>query len=108
MYLPFNENIVTKDSYIIQNDAGDKLVEVTRKASYPIYVKDEKRYGVQMGNTLVYIPKSAIAATKQADNTSEPVAKQIPVSCITISIPEKTVRSRKTETGWRSMILKHS
>ena len=66
-------------SYIIQNDAGDKLVEVTRKASYPIYVKDEKRYGVQMGNTLVYIPKSAIAATKQADNTGEPVAKQIPV-----------------------------
>ena len=27
VYLPFNENIVTKDSYIIQNDAGDKLVE---------------------------------------------------------------------------------
>ena len=43
VYLPFNENIVTRDSYVIQNEAGNKLAEVTRKASYPIYVKDEDR-----------------------------------------------------------------
>ena len=49
VYLPFNENIVTRDSYVIQNEAGNKLAEVTRKASYPIYVKDEDRYGVQLG-----------------------------------------------------------
>ena len=79
VYLPFNENIVTRDSYVIQNEAGNKLAEVTRKASYPIYVKDEDRYGVQLGNALVYIPKYAVAATRHADNTSEPIAKQIPV-----------------------------
>ena len=79
VYLPFNENIVTKDRYILEDEAGNKLAEVSRKAAYSIYVKDEKRYGVQIGDTLVYIPKSAVAGTQHADNTSEPIAEQIPV-----------------------------
>ena len=79
VYLPFNENIVTKDSYAIEDETGNKLAEVTHKASYPIYVKDEDRYGVLIQNKLVYIPKSAVAETQKSDNNSEPTAKQLPV-----------------------------
>lgn len=79
VYLPFNENIVTRDSYTIEDEAGNRLAEVTQKASYPIYVKDKERYGIQIEDQLVYISKAAVAKSEYAENNSEPIAEQIPV-----------------------------
>ena len=87
VYLPFNENIVTRDSYVIQNEAGNKLAEVTRKASYPIYVKDEDRYGVQ----LKYLKEHNYVTLRMQDVENFLDGKvQLPKNSVSITIDDGT------------------
>lgn len=79
IYLPFNENIVTKQAYTLRDEQGKEVAVLKTSASYPIYIKDEQRYGIQLNKHMLYINKADVANIKQADNNKEEVAKTIPV-----------------------------
>ncbi len=78
-YLPFNETITTNDSYTLKDGDGNALVTMNQKDSYPIYMKNKKTIGVMVNDQLYFIDQKDIKETKQADNTKEEAAKDVPV-----------------------------
>lgn len=78
-YLPFQENLNTKDNYALY-DENDKIVyEFTQGSSYPIYIKDNDRFGVVMQDRIYYIHSSDIKDFSEQVNTVEEAASNIPV-----------------------------
>lgn len=78
-YLPFNESIITKDSYTLKDRDKNSLVTINQKDDYPIYMKDEDTIGVMIHEQLYFIDQQDIKEIKQRDNTLEEAAKDVPV-----------------------------
>lgn len=79
VYLPFNENAVTKAPYVLEDADGNPLATLQNATSYPIYVKEEDRYGINIHDHLVYLPVSSVEKTVEAQNNTQPIATEIPV-----------------------------
>ncbi|RGC49202.1 polysaccharide deacetylase family protein [Absiella sp. AM29-15] len=78
-YLPFNESIITKDTYTIKDMENKNLVVMHQAHIYPIYMKDKDRIGVMIDDQMYFIDQQDIKETKQVENTKEEVAKDVPV-----------------------------
>lgn len=78
-YVPFNESLTTQQEYHIIDKENKKIASMNSSAVYPIYVKEEKRYGVMIHNQIVYIAKSDITDIKDVQNTRMKTADSIPV-----------------------------
>lgn len=78
-YLPFNESIVTKDTYTIKDMENKNLVAMYQACTYPIYMKDNDRIGIMIDDQMYFIDQQDIKETKQAENTKEEIAKDVPV-----------------------------
>ncbi|MBP5683651.1 MAG: polysaccharide deacetylase family protein, partial [Bacilli bacterium] len=78
-YIPFNENIVTKDTYTIYHQDGSKFYTLSEKAEYPIIIKEDNAYYVEFNNELVYILKEDVEEIKENQNTDLIPVSSIPV-----------------------------
>ena len=70
-YLPFNTNIVTKDSFTIYLD-GDKFITINKSMEFPVIINNyNDKYYVEYNNRLVSIKKDDIQSTKESKNTDK-------------------------------------
>ncbi|MBR2809248.1 MAG: polysaccharide deacetylase family protein [Erysipelotrichaceae bacterium] len=79
--LPWNQNVVTNETYEIQDLKGRVVMSINSSDEYPLFVldsEDDARYGVEINNMLYYIPKDQ-AILKDADNGTSAVASDLPV-----------------------------
>lgn len=67
-YIPFNENIITKDYYKMYY-SDNTYIELDESKSYPIIIKDDTKYGVEFNNNLVYINKDDVKEIVSSKNT---------------------------------------
>ncbi len=78
-YIPFNENIVTKDEYIIYHENNNKYYKLTESTEYPIIIKDTDKYYFEFEKELVYVLKTDVKETKKATNTKKYNVSNVPV-----------------------------
>ncbi len=78
-YIPFNENIVTKDEYIIYHEDGNKYYKMGESGEYPIIIKMTDKYYFEYDDELVYVMKDDVKETKKAENTKAKATTSIPV-----------------------------
>ncbi len=70
-YLPFNSNIVTKDTFTMYVD-DNKLITLNKEMEFPILINNfEDKYYVEYNNMLVSISKDDVSKTKENKNTDK-------------------------------------
>lgn len=78
-YLPFNENIVTKDSFKLYQD--EKLIfEVYSKLDTPIIEKDDNGYFIEFNDELYFIKNDDVLNTYEKENTTLVESTSVPVT----------------------------
>lgn len=77
-YIVFNENCVTEDKTIFYDKDFNYLYEVNESIDLPIYIKEDKYYGVEFNDELVYLKKDEVDVVS-SNNTEEKNAESIPV-----------------------------
>ena len=78
-YIPFNENIVTNDEYIIYHEDGNKYYKMGESGEYPIIIKMSDKYYFEYKDELVYVMKDDVKETKKAENTKVTPTTKVPV-----------------------------
>ena len=70
-YLPFNSNIVTKDSFTMYLD-NDKYLTLDKEMEFPIIINNyDDKYYVEYNNKLVSISKDDVSKTVESKNTDK-------------------------------------
>ena len=70
-YLPFNSNIVTKDSFTLYS-GDNKLITINKEMEFPILINNfEDKYYIEYNNMLVNISKDDVSKTKESKNTEK-------------------------------------
>ena len=70
-YIPFNENIVTKDTTNFYDDKNNLIYSIDKSFDLPIIVKKENIYGIEFNNRLLYVKKDDVKETKENKNTDK-------------------------------------
>ena len=71
-YIPFNKNVVTKDSYTLYHADGSKAYTFKESKEFPIVINNyEDRYYVNYEDELMYIVKDDVKETKNSTNSSK-------------------------------------
>lgn len=78
-YIPFNENIVTKEEFALYNDKGNKVYTINDIANFPIIIKDDDKYYVEYDNMLLYILDDDVDRIIETINTDVANTKGIPI-----------------------------
>lgn len=78
-YIPFNENIITKNITKFYNDNNRLVYIINKSLSLPILIKYDDSYGVIYNNRLLKIRKDDIEKIVESKNTSLIPAKEIAV-----------------------------
>ena len=58
-YIPFNENIETKDEVTFYKD-GKKLYTLNKSLTLKVYIKENDYYGVEFNNELLEVKKEVL------------------------------------------------
>ena len=78
-YIPYNENIVTKENVKFYDEDNNLVYSFNSIFELPIIIKDENRYGVEYSNRLLYINKEDVKEIKENNNTDLTNTKSIAV-----------------------------
>ena len=78
-YIPFNENIITNDEYIIYHNDDTKYYKLSESSEYPIIIKKSDKYYFEYQDELVYVMKDDVKETKKAENTKATPVSSVPV-----------------------------
>src|SRR5699024_1596719 len=78
-YIPFNENIITKDVFTVYNDKVEKVYTIHDILNTPIIIKEDDKYYVEYDNKLLYILKSDVEEIVKNTNTSMNNTTGIPI-----------------------------
>lgn len=78
-FVPYNENIQTNSSYRLYDEASQEIASVMVATSYPIYIKEEQRYGINLDGHLFYVDKNDVESVVPTMNSDAEVAKEVPV-----------------------------
>lgn len=70
-YIPFNENIITKEKTSFYDENNNLLYTLETSYELPIIIKDDNKYGVEFNNELLYINESDVKEIKAANNTEQ-------------------------------------
>lgn len=70
-YIPFNQNIKTKDKTSFYDDNKNLVYTFNKSYDLPIIIKDSDRYGVEFNNRLLYILKDDVKETYDHKNTDK-------------------------------------
>ena len=77
-YIPFNQNIVTADTYKVYfNDL--EYIEINESNTYPIIIKQDNKYGIELNDHLVYINKEDVKEIVESNNSELNTLKEIAV-----------------------------
>ena len=74
-YIPFNENVVTKDFTTFYDEKG-LVYKLNKGINLPLLIKDTDKYYVEYNNQLLYIKKDE-SSLKDNQNTKEKVRENI-------------------------------
>lgn len=70
-YVPFNINVVTKDSFTLYN-GDNKLITLNKEMEFPVIINNyENKYYVEYNNMLVSISKDDVSKTIDNKNTDK-------------------------------------
>ena len=78
-YLPFNENIITKDKINLYKN-NNLVYELKTKLDTPIIIKDDTSKYIEFDNELYLIKNEDIESTYQKENTNLKEATSVPVT----------------------------
>ena len=78
-YIPFNENIITNDEYIIYHNDDTKYYKLSESSEYPIIIKKSDKYYFEYQDELVYVMKDDVKETKKVENTKDTPVSSVPV-----------------------------
>lgn len=78
-YIPFNENINTKDVTNFYDAEGNLVYSFNKKYSLPIIVKDTDKYGIEYNNELLYVYSEDISEIISNTNTDKSNASGVGV-----------------------------
>lgn len=78
-YLPFQENLKTKKNYTLYDEAGKAIAQINKSSEFPIYMKDQDRYGIRIKDTLYFIKAEDSDGIAAADNGTSAYADRVPV-----------------------------
>lgn len=76
-YIPFNENIVTKENATFYNDKDEIVYSFNKSFDLPILIKDNDKYYVDYHNQLLYVKKDEVKEVKEVKNIELKVRKNI-------------------------------
>ncbi len=81
--IPYAAEIVTSDTYHLQDERGNTIAELNRSDRWPVYVKplqEDARYGIKLQNAIYYIDQSEVTS-EEATGTEPAVslAQEVPV-----------------------------
>ena len=80
-YIPFNQNIVTKDEFSLYDD-DNKVYSFKESMNFPIIIKnDDGKYYVEFNNRLLYVLKEDIKEIVNANNTNSKNASKVTTLC---------------------------
>lgn len=68
-YIPFNENIITKDKISFYDENDNLVLELNNEHNLPIIIKEDAKYGVEFNNRLLYVKKEDIENVVENKNT---------------------------------------
>ncbi len=69
-YIPFNQNIKTKDEVSFYDKFGNYLYTINKSYDFAIIIKDTNRYGIEFANQLLYIKEDDIGSIYDHHNTN--------------------------------------
>lgn len=80
-YIPFNENILTSNTTSFYKDANcdELLFSINKGYDLPILQKEKDSYGVEILDSLAFVIKETVTEIKENTNTTEKIAKDVPV-----------------------------
>lgn len=78
-YIPFNENINTKETTSFYNSEGNLVYSFKKNYSLPIIIKDSDRYGVEFNGELLYVKSEDVLETIDSSNTEKKNASGVGV-----------------------------
>ena len=68
-YIPFNKNIITKDTTNFYDEKGNLIYTFTKSFNMPIIINKKETYGVEFNNRLLYVKEEDVLETKENKNT---------------------------------------
>lgn len=77
-YIPFNENIVTKNITNLYNQNG-LVYSINKSFEFPIIIKDNKKYFIEYLNQLFYVLEDDVEKIVNEKNNEENTAQRIAV-----------------------------
>lgn len=81
-YIPFNKNVVTKESYTLYNEKGEKTYTFNQVAEYPILINDyDGKYYVEYQNRLMYLLKDDVEKIVNHNNSTKKNASHVTTLC---------------------------
>ena len=78
-YIPFNQNVKTKDKVSFYDKSGKYLYTINKSYDFAIIIKDTDRYGIEFANQLLYIKNEDVDSIYDNHNTDKTNTKGIPV-----------------------------
>ena len=70
-YLPFNKNIITNKITNFYDEDDNLIYTIEKSFNLPIIINDEKKYGIEYNNRLLYIKKDDVKETIDNHNTDK-------------------------------------
>lgn len=78
-YVPFNENLITNENFTLYDENGNTMYQIQQARSFPILIKEENRYGVDISGHIFYISVEDKKELVENQNTTAETATQVPV-----------------------------
>ena len=70
-YIPYNQNIVTKNITIFYDDSHKMVYQFNNSFELPIIIKENEYYGIEFNNELLYINKNDVEKVVKHNNTNQ-------------------------------------
>lgn len=79
--VPYAEELITNDTYTIEDERGNAIASISESDRYPVYVKpgDDPRYGIRLMNAVYYIPQGDVSSTETITADTPALAQELPV-----------------------------
>lgn len=78
-YIPFNENVITKETYSLYDTEDNFLYTISGSLNKPILIKKSDKYYFEYNDILVYVKKEDVEKTESSNNSNETPASDMPV-----------------------------
>ncbi len=76
-FIPFNENITTKETTKFYDDNENLVYEIYSSFDLPIIIKEKEKYGIEFNNQLFFVAKDDVNNVHNNSNTTEPTRENI-------------------------------